>query len=209
MSNNRISPTELIRRVALKILVQYPEGLTFGTLKMYTEDQLEKYIPRDQPNGRGKYRSALWNLDQTYPEFVTKEKINDTSVFIPTPSLMENVNKITIPNLEEYREEENIYIINSFKKFLASNSDLADHLNMTYSNFALKDFSVKQKLEIISRVVVKLNDQIHQSNIIPLIEELQKEHRSLTALEFDAISRLKFCLEIITTHRNQLLHGKF
>jgi hypothetical protein len=92
-----ISASEIIRKTALIFLVNYENGIRFSDLKFLVEERLSDTFPPDDKNN-GKFRSALWDLDKRYSEYVKKEKQGNVSSFIPTQKLISEKSQIHIPD---------------------------------------------------------------------------------------------------------------
>ncbi|AET59011.1 hypothetical protein HPL003_11270 [Paenibacillus terrae HPL-003] len=88
--------SEVIRKTALKILIENPSGMRLSDLKFSTEKVLEEFIEPDNSKN-GKFRSALWDLEKRYPEYVLKEKQEKSAVFFPTEKLQNDIEDIVIP----------------------------------------------------------------------------------------------------------------
>ncbi len=98
--STKISDSELIRKYALIHLSRYIEGIRSTDLRIETEDSLGHTIPPDEYN-KGKYRSAIWNLDKLYPHWVVKESKGRKEVyFYPTQQLLDEIMFIEIPEDE-------------------------------------------------------------------------------------------------------------
>jgi hypothetical protein len=109
MQQLQLSDSEIIRRVALIHLVGYPNGIRFGELKTKVENHLSQYFPPDDYNN-SKFRSALWDLEKRYPQYVEKESISRKNVVLrPTGTLLvdaaNEVDDISIPDLSNALEK--------------------------------------------------------------------------------------------------------
>lgn len=155
--------SEVIRRVALKILANHPEGLRPSALKTLAENELGQYIEKDGQN-KGKYRSAIWDLDKRFPEYVRKETIsNKKALFKPSDKLIASANNIDIPsNLEQYktiyRIEVSQFKLETIKQILPRLNS-SERLNTEEIYFHI----IKGKLKQVSKLVDELE-------VIPLIE---------------------------------------
>ncbi|MGG1659568.1 hypothetical protein [Brevibacillus sp. NRS-1366] len=202
----RISASEIIRKVALKILGQHSDGLQFSTLKMYAEKELGSYIEYDTEK-KGKYRSALWNLDLLYPEYVIKGgQDRRDKRFFPTTKLHQDFHMIELPNLDVFLEQEREKELKkSYQKQLVNSSVhkvISDDLDL------FNVMAPSAKMSHISKSLNLIAKEIELSNIILLINSMLLDSEKYTIEEIEALSRLKFCLDIIMSYRNEMFHGK-
>lgn len=100
-----ISASEIIRRTALSFLANSEKGLRFSDLKFLVEEKLSDTFPPDDKKN-GKFRSALWDLEKRYSEYVNKEKRGNISLFIPTQKLISDKEQIHIPSYAPTAREE-------------------------------------------------------------------------------------------------------
>jgi|GEM_PF-4543670 len=203
--HENLSDTEIIRRVALKILAEHHEGVRSTTLKMYTEQQLGKYIPPDTHKSRGKFRSAIWNLDEKYPDYVRKESPRPKlTIFYPTDKLKKEWDAIEIPDLEELKQEEMVR-----KQKTSEMLSQYIYYHTIVAKEPISDYITKPNImEIISETMNTLHDWLGTSGIYELIKEAIEQRDSLSDDEVEALFRLRFCLDLITKYRKELLHKK-
>lgn len=117
----RVPNSEIIRAQALKILAGRITGVRLADLRFLTEQVLHNIIPKDTSR-RGSYRSAIWDLDKRFPDYVIKKVIGQKhAIFIPTPKLIKEEAVIKVPIQPEVNdvEESNgeTSILNEFIKF--------------------------------------------------------------------------------------------
>jgi hypothetical protein len=125
MKMQLFSDSEIIRRYALAQLTRFPEGIRAVHLKQLVEEILGEYIPADDYSN-GRYRSALWNLPEKFPEYVEKEALGRRNVILkPTQLLMQT--EIELPEITKNE------IVPDFVL-----EDLEEYLNTTQFQQALK-----------------------------------------------------------------------
>lgn len=198
-----LSDTEIIRRYGLRTLAGYPEGLRMITLKAYVEQELGRFIEPDTDRSRGKYRSALWNLDERYPQYVRKElRQPRISVFIPTDLLRSEWDSIEVPNMEELLEavESNRIRVEQMKaKYIIEKT-----VNPNQDVFTTNDV-----MHILKWNVLDVTKAIEKSGLPFLLVEAAENISYFSKDEAEAIYRLKFILDLLTKYRNELMHNKF
>lgn len=201
----KYSASEVIRIAAMKILAQYPQGLQFSTLKMYTEQELSNYIEPDSYN-KGKYRSALWNLDKVKPKYVERTDSGGDKRFHPTQDLFNDYNSIELPDLNEFmriqREKEGKRAIKLFKEAVAGYED-------EFREYNFRRMAPWQKMTHIAHSLSDINDYITEKNLMSFLNRILEDPSDLTKEELEAVMRLKFCLEMLQLNYRSVFHDKF
>lgn len=76
---------EIIRTTALNILASRPEGVRLADLYKLTEKELETDFEIQEYD----MRNALWNIEEKYPQLVTKKKLSPRNAVVqPTAKLI-------------------------------------------------------------------------------------------------------------------------
>jgi hypothetical protein len=199
----KITASEIIRKTALKILAQYPEGLQLNTLRMFVEQELKDYIEPDTYN-KGKYRSALWNLDRLFPEYVNLDPV--TKRFWPTKQLQDDFHKIEVPNLDEYLEQERLRQINNTAKKLA----VALEGNMDQvRKFNFEAMQPRQRVIHIQQMLLVLNDKIEELGMKEFLDLFISHPEEHSKEEIEAAIRLKFLLQLLSSYKSRIFFDKF
>jgi hypothetical protein len=200
---SKITASEIIRKTALKILAQYPEGLQLNTLRMYAEQELRDYIEPDTYS-KGKYRSALWNLDRVYPKYVILEPTSRR--FYPTKQLQDDFSKIEVPNLKEYLEQERLrQIKNTAKKLIAVLEGNADDAH----KFNYEAMQPRQRVIHIQQMLSVLNDKIEELGMKEFLDLFISHPEEHSKEEIEAATRLKFLLQLLTSYKSSVFFDKF
>jgi hypothetical protein len=199
----KITASEIIRKTALKILAQYPEGLQLNTLRMFVEQELKDYIEPDTYN-RGKYRSALWNIDRIYPEYVNLDPT--TKRFWPTKQLQDDFHKIEVPNLDEYLEQERLrQINNTAKKLAVALEGSIDQVR----KFNFEAMQPRQRVIHIQQMLLVLNDKIEELGMKEFLDLFIAHPEEHSKEEIEAATRLKFLLQLLSSYKSRIFFDKF
>jgi hypothetical protein len=209
-----ISDTEIIRRSALKILAKYPEGVRPTQLKIYTEEALGKWIQPDTNKSRGKYRSAIWNLHERFSNFVIKKTFANprVTIFIPTDLLQNEWQSIEVPDLEKQKRLEmmqKVQLTHDMLEIIKRKKDHETSSLFSEDSSDEPDFSASDIIKMININVMEIVDLINDTGIYYLIEDAINVSDYIYSDETEALYRLKFCLDMLTKYRNELLHKKF
>lgn len=97
----------IIRAKALKILAVQSNGLRPADLRNLTEQALQHSIPKDSSR-RGSYRSAIWDLDKRFPQYVTKIELENHTLFVPTDQLIQDAENIEVPEQSKNKKESKV-----------------------------------------------------------------------------------------------------
>ncbi|MFC8686066.1 hypothetical protein [Brevibacillus porteri] len=205
MMTRKYTASEVIRIVALKILAQHPQGLSFSTLKSFTEQELEKYIEPDDYN-KGKYRSALWNLDKVKQGYVLRTDAEGDKRFHPTMTLLAEVNDLQLPDMEEFiriqREKEAIKTSRVIRETSTGYEDRArEHFYRSMQPW--------QKISHIRSILENVNDYIDEKQLRRFINRIILDPSGLSHEEIEAVYRLKFCLDMLNEHKTTIFRNKF
>lgn len=198
--DGQLTKTELIRRLALLKLINYPSGVRPAFLKAELEKELEGIIPPDDKSS-GLFRSALWDLEKRYPQYVFKEIITTRhTVLNPKAQLFDDIDKLEIPNIEDYREESKNEEPSPLSQYIYTS---------IFNGIVEPKLELKEKtLPIIKNKCIEITDFIDQTEIQNIID-MTLEEAALDYGEMEALYRLQFCLDMLTKYRKELLNGKF
>jgi hypothetical protein len=206
--DNQWSTSEIIRRTALNYLAAHPQGIRAVDLRKLTEEVLCDYIPQPE-GGSDIYKSALWNLEKLYPDYVVRIALTPRKVMLyPSSDLEKHIinGEFAVPQLESYIEVPD------------PDSELSEHIGQTIDvdgfiqwserNKGVK-FSQELRMAMIKSLVGELSDYIKESGLLKLLELSEEDLKEMRNDEVEAIASLKMQLNIIIKHRNQFFHGKF
>ncbi|KAF6658916.1 hypothetical protein ACT3XG_14935 [Paenibacillus polymyxa] len=171
---NNLTP-EHVRRTALRLLAQFPSGIKQADLMRETELELsfDYVIPEHL------IKNSLWNLADSFPEYVEKRKVSYRNVFLfPTNELFEFIRKAH-PKFD--RDGKNKKPSPPEKKNLL--------------------------MGMVTYGAVTIQGAIQDANINEAIIEIQQNYlKELTIQEIEAIVSLKHTIEQFNNLRDKLVH---
>lgn len=172
--------SEVIRATALKLIVDYPNGLSLAELRNLTENQLRDIIQPDNGNKSGKFRSSLWDLEKRFPDYIKKDNSGKSARFVPTPQLLADKTKIVVP------------------EYVPTAKELLDKSDSRYGNNPYLDI-VGFKAKVCE--VIALIEQIDMNGIDLRYSRDFKEIKAITKalIHLEGLKDLKYNIQHVHT----------
>lgn len=168
--DKQISMPDLIRRVALTILVEYhPDGIQQVQLRKLVEEQFSHYIDVEAKSNANRFRNTLSTLDNHFPNYVIKENQSHKNVILkPTIELIYDIDELEPPDLKEY-----------FK----NNTDKSIDFNpFDFSEFQIKTKQkndVEKVQEYIENIKLILDDLVSDKSLLRILNMSDEDKKQL------------------------------